>query len=110
MLQCDIDEILRRAETRDEAPSTVGDELLSAFKVASFAAFDEEPEPPPQVNENDDESKDWVNIFLCTLINTFIGIKLTKNFISNFLIYFEIINIICTNKITMIIMQTITQK
>lgn len=55
---------MRRAETRDEAPSTVGDELLSAFKVASFAAFDEEPEPVPQINENDDESKDWVNITL----------------------------------------------
>lgn len=41
-LVCDIDEILRRAETRDEAPTMVGDELLSAFKVASFAAFDED--------------------------------------------------------------------
>lgn len=59
---CDIDEILRRAETRDEGPATVGDELLSAFKVASFAAFEEETEPISQVNENDDESKDWVNI------------------------------------------------
>ncbi|XP_031638255.1 chromodomain-helicase-DNA-binding protein 1 isoform X2 [Contarinia nasturtii] len=43
-LICDIDEILRRAETRDEAPTMVGDELLSAFKVASFAAFDEDAE------------------------------------------------------------------
>lgn len=43
-LICDIDEILRRAETRDEAPPMVGDELLSAFKVASFAAFDEDTE------------------------------------------------------------------
>lgn len=41
-LVCDIDEILRRAETRHDAPAMVGDELLSAFKVASFAAFDEE--------------------------------------------------------------------
>lgn len=40
-LVCDIDEILRRAETRDEAPTMAGDELLSAFKVASFA-FDED--------------------------------------------------------------------
>jgi chromodomain-helicase-DNA-binding protein 1 len=53
---------LRRAETRDEGPTTVGDELLSAFKVASFAAFEEETEMMSQVNENDDESKDWVNI------------------------------------------------
>ncbi|XP_011308420.1 chromodomain-helicase-DNA-binding protein 1 isoform X2 [Fopius arisanus] len=59
---CDIDEILRRAETRDEAPTTVGDELLSAFKVASFAAFEEEAEPLPLPNENDDESKDWAEI------------------------------------------------
>ncbi|XP_046601523.1 chromodomain-helicase-DNA-binding protein 1 isoform X1 [Neodiprion lecontei] len=59
---CDIDEILRRAETRDEAPATVGDELLSAFKVASFAAFEEETEPIPQLNEIDDESKDWAEI------------------------------------------------
>ena len=59
---CDIDEILRRAETRDEAPATVGDELLSAFKVASFAAFEEEAEPVNQVHENDDESKDWAEI------------------------------------------------
>lgn len=59
---CDIDEILRRAETRDEGPSTVGDELLSAFKVASFAAFEEESEPVNQLNDNDDESKDWAEI------------------------------------------------
>ncbi|KAF7287502.1 hypothetical protein GWI33_001462 [Rhynchophorus ferrugineus] len=61
---CDIDEILRRAETRDEAPTLVGDELLSAFKVASFAAFDEDAEPSPitNTNENDDESKDWDEI------------------------------------------------
>ncbi|XP_033342117.2 chromodomain-helicase-DNA-binding protein 1 isoform X1 [Megalopta genalis] len=59
---CDIDEILRRAETRDEGPSMVGDELLSAFKVASFAAFEEESEPVSQPNDNDDESKDWAEI------------------------------------------------
>lgn len=47
---CDIDEILRRAETRDEAPTMVGDELLSAFKVASFAAFDEDEETEPVVS------------------------------------------------------------
>lgn len=53
---------MRRAETRDEAPTTVGDELLSAFKVASFT-FDEEKEeiidksPSAQI---DQENKDWV--------------------------------------------------
>ncbi|CAG2065909.1 unnamed protein product, partial [Timema podura] len=57
---CDIDEILRRAETRDEGPAMVGDELLSAFKVASFAAFEEEEVAPPE-QEPDDESKDWVS-------------------------------------------------
>ena len=38
----------------------VGDELLSAFKVASFAAFEEDQEPVAVEQENDDESKDWV--------------------------------------------------
>lgn len=61
--QCDIDEILRRAETRDEGPTMAGDELLSAFKVASFAAFDEDNEPSPAaVPAPDDESKDWDEI------------------------------------------------
>lgn len=64
MLQCDIDEILRRAETRDEGPATVGDELLSAFKVASFAAFEEDKEVAVAEQEPDDESKDWVRITL----------------------------------------------
>lgn len=70
-LQCDIDEILRRAETRDEAPAMVGDELLSAFKVANFAAFDEETEPAPIANTTttqvDEESKDWDEIIPETL-------------------------------------------
>ncbi|XP_044766089.1 chromodomain-helicase-DNA-binding protein 1 [Coccinella septempunctata] len=59
---CDIDEILRRAETRDEAPTMVGDELLSAFKVASFAAFEEDTEPSPITTAADEESKDWDEI------------------------------------------------
>lgn len=40
----------------------VGDELLSAFKVASFAAFDEDNEPSPVVTGGDEESKDWDEI------------------------------------------------
>lgn len=42
--QCDIDEILKRAETReeDDGPQTLGDELLSSFKVASFNFNEEE--------------------------------------------------------------------
>ncbi|KAL3289544.1 hypothetical protein HHI36_022961 [Cryptolaemus montrouzieri] len=59
---CDIDEILRRAETRDEGPAMVGDELLSAFKVASFAAFEEDTEPSPIATAADEESKDWDEI------------------------------------------------
>ncbi|KAK9723155.1 protein of unknown function (DUF4208) [Popillia japonica] len=59
---CDIDEILRRAETRDDVPTMVGDELLSAFKVANFAAFDEDTEPSPDPVGADDESKDWDEI------------------------------------------------
>uniref|UniRef100_W4VRS9 Chromodomain-helicase-DNA-binding protein 1 n=1 Tax=Corethrella appendiculata TaxID=1370023 RepID=W4VRS9_9DIPT len=63
-LVCDIDEILRRAETRDEAPEMPGDELLSAFKVASFA-FDENEvnKSPKNVNqEGDTDTKDWDEI------------------------------------------------
>ncbi|KAK3920680.1 Chromodomain-helicase-DNA-binding protein 1 [Frankliniella fusca] len=59
---CDIDEILRRAETRDEAPTMAGDELLSAFKVATFAIDEDEgPENLPKTEE-DEESKDWDDI------------------------------------------------
>jgi len=52
---------LRRAETRDEAPTTVGDELLSAFKVASFT-FDEEKDIADKSpnTQNDQENKEWV--------------------------------------------------
>ncbi|XP_050681248.1 chromodomain-helicase-DNA-binding protein 1 isoform X2 [Leptidea sinapis] len=59
---CDIDEILQRAETRDEAPTMVGDELLSAFKVASFA-FDEEKAVMEVKKENaEEDTKDWDDI------------------------------------------------
>ncbi|XP_038131889.1 chromodomain-helicase-DNA-binding protein 1 isoform X3 [Cyprinodon tularosa] len=42
--EMDIDEILKRAETRenDPGPSTVGEELLSQFKVANFSMMDDE--------------------------------------------------------------------
>jgi chromodomain-helicase-DNA-binding protein 1 len=55
---------LRRAETRDEEPAQIGDELLSAFKVASFAAFDEDDKVDAVEPENEDESRDWVNLLL----------------------------------------------
>lgn len=64
-LNCDIDEILRRAETRNEDPTMVGDELLSSFKVASFT-FDEDkvainsPNPKKKTNGTDEKDiKDW---------------------------------------------------
>jgi chromodomain-helicase-DNA-binding protein 1 len=63
--QCDIDEILRRAETRDEGPAMVGDELLSSFKVASFT-FDEDKvaimSPKTKVEAEEQDIKDWENI------------------------------------------------
>ncbi|XP_010185133.1 PREDICTED: chromodomain-helicase-DNA-binding protein 1-like, partial [Mesitornis unicolor] len=42
--EMDIDEILKRAETREneQGPLTVGDELLSQFKVANFSNMDED--------------------------------------------------------------------
>jgi hypothetical protein len=46
----------------------VGDELLSAFKVASFAAFEEDKEVPSTEQEPDDESKDWVSYSISRLI------------------------------------------
>ncbi|XP_043919808.1 chromodomain-helicase-DNA-binding protein 1 [Protopterus annectens] len=42
--EMDIDEILRRAETRENegGPLSVGDELLSQFKVANFSTMDDD--------------------------------------------------------------------
>ncbi|XP_062547170.1 chromodomain-helicase-DNA-binding protein 1 isoform X2 [Armigeres subalbatus] len=68
-LVCDIDEILKRAETRDENPEMPGDELLSAFNVKTFD-FDEEKETsairntvkPPTEAEQDGDTKDWDEI------------------------------------------------
>ncbi|XP_064474834.1 chromodomain-helicase-DNA-binding protein 1-like isoform X2 [Ornithodoros turicata] len=62
--QVDIDEILQRAETREEAPSTVGDELLGSFKVASFN-FNEEEEDTMKAEAEElspAEGKDWDEI------------------------------------------------
>jgi len=53
---------LKRAETAEEAPATVGDELLSAFKVASFAAFDDEKDIPADEPDAEEDTKDWVTI------------------------------------------------
>jgi len=48
--ECDIDDILSRAETRQESASTAYDELLSGFKVSTLTIDVEEP------------MKDWDNI------------------------------------------------
>ncbi|MEJ1275488.1 hypothetical protein NN561_006385 [Cricetulus griseus] len=58
--EMDIDEILKRAETHENEPGplTVGDELLSQFKVANFSNMDEDDiELEPERN-----SKNWEEI------------------------------------------------
>lgn len=64
--QVDIDEILQRAETREEQPSTVGDELLGSFKVASFNFTEEEEvgavSAKGVVEDESSQSKDWDDI------------------------------------------------
>jgi len=52
---------LRRAETRDEASTNVGNELLSAFKIASFT-FDEEKDIADKspMAQNEQKNKEWV--------------------------------------------------
>uniref|UniRef100_A0A4W3JUQ5 Chromodomain helicase DNA binding protein 1 n=1 Tax=Callorhinchus milii TaxID=7868 RepID=A0A4W3JUQ5_CALMI len=54
--EMDIDEILRRAETRENeaGPTTVGEELLSQFKVANFTTMDDDLEPQRNIKEWDD--------------------------------------------------------
>ncbi|KAB7507969.1 Lymphoid-specific helicase, partial [Armadillidium nasatum] len=67
---CDIDEILRRAETRDEGPASAGDDLLSAFKVASFN-LDEEEEVSKLDSIPDENTRDWIE---CTTYDLLIEI------------------------------------
>ncbi|KAJ1208478.1 hypothetical protein NDU88_003863, partial [Pleurodeles waltl] len=59
--EMDIDEILKRAETRENegGPSTVGDELLSQFKVANFSAMEENDIVDAEQNS---DSKQWEDI------------------------------------------------
>ncbi|KFM56746.1 hypothetical protein X975_21529, partial [Stegodyphus mimosarum] len=61
--QVDIDEILSRAEYREDQPMSVGEELLSAFKVASFN-FNEEEVSMQSVGDAKDHSneKEWDEI------------------------------------------------
>lgn len=59
--QVDIDEILKRAETREEPSSAPSDELLGAFKVASFN-FNEDDVNPITATGNKVPDKDWSDI------------------------------------------------
>lgn len=56
---CHIQEISKQVETVEEAAATVDDERLWAFKVASFASFNEEKDILAEEPEMEDESKDW---------------------------------------------------
>uniref|UniRef100_A0A2C9JCR5 Uncharacterized protein n=2 Tax=Biomphalaria glabrata TaxID=6526 RepID=A0A2C9JCR5_BIOGL len=58
--QVDIDDILNRAEEHETEVSTVGDELLSQFKVASFGNLEEETETSRA--SFTEEGKDWDEI------------------------------------------------
>jgi chromodomain-helicase-DNA-binding protein 1 len=58
--QVDIDEILKRAETREEPSATPSDELLGAFKVASFN-FNEDDVNPVNTQPAK-QQKDWEQI------------------------------------------------
>ncbi|KAK3096752.1 hypothetical protein FSP39_002924 [Pinctada imbricata] len=63
--QVDIDEILKRAETRDmeDQAAGAGDELLSQFKVVSFDNLeDEEIEQPMSVAKSEEDGKFWDNV------------------------------------------------
>ncbi|XP_077966763.1 chromodomain-helicase-DNA-binding protein 1-like isoform X2 [Styela clava] len=66
--ECDIDEILRRAETTEEqTESGAGDELLSAFKFATFTIDEDEDATPTSTVRNEDEDsrdglKEWDDI------------------------------------------------
>ncbi|KAG1660273.1 Chromodomain-helicase-DNA-binding protein 1 [Nymphon striatum] len=57
----DIDEILSRAETTEEQQKTVGFELLSQFKVASFNNPDQKEDEKSDTDEGDD-AKSWIDI------------------------------------------------
>lgn len=65
---CDIDDILRRAETREDGPASVGDDLLSAFKVASIN-LDEDEEVSRLDSAADENTKDWDDIIPANVRN-----------------------------------------
>lgn len=60
--QVDIDEILKRAETREEPSAAPSDELLGAFKVASFNFNEEDVNPTTVTAAAAAAEKDWDQI------------------------------------------------
>ncbi|XP_062610883.1 chromodomain-helicase-DNA-binding protein 1-like isoform X1 [Saccostrea cucullata] len=62
--QVDIDEILKRAETRDmeDQNTGVGDELLSQFKVVSFDNMEDEEIEQTPGTKTEEEDKSWDTI------------------------------------------------
>ncbi|VDP14504.1 unnamed protein product [Soboliphyme baturini] len=62
--EVDIDEILQRAETREVDNNSVGEELLSAFKVANFNIDEEESIDltSDRMADSGDNDKDWDDI------------------------------------------------
>eukprot|EP00794_Sanderia_malayensis_P009568 gene9568-10557_t len=62
--EMDIDDILERAETHDSEnhPSTVGDDLLSQFKVANFGISEESDIKDSVEGGMDNEGKTWDDI------------------------------------------------
>lgn len=60
--QVDIDEILKRAETREEPLSAPSDDLLGAFKIASFNFNEEDVNPMTSQSVSKEEGKDWSEI------------------------------------------------
>lgn len=63
----DIDEILKRAETRDveEQNNGVGDELLSQFKVVSFDNMEDEEIEQIPGSKTEEEGNTGVITTLC---------------------------------------------
>ncbi|BFY98699.1 hypothetical protein BsWGS_01740 [Bradybaena similaris] len=59
--QVDIDDILNRAEEHETEFHSVGDELLSQFKVASFGNLEEETEAS-RASFGEEEEKEWEDI------------------------------------------------
>lgn len=58
----DIDEVLKRAETREEVQTSENDGLLSSFKIASFDFNEEDVTPQPPHSSSGVQTLDWDQI------------------------------------------------